>query len=221
MNTYKSILAAIIMVVLLTGCDGCQSENDRTPDDRDTIRHTEQSPPLPCVPNPDTSALDMQTIYQEQGNWCWAACGEMVMEFKGAGNMTQCDQVNDLLNARNCCQDPLPLECDSGGIPQFLRYGFSVDSILRALTWEETKVQIDCKQSPVCAIWNYTHGGSHMVVLSGYTKIDGEDYVIVRNPSQDFRGVLINFYKYPVYVEAGYYTHGMNYYDIAQIESPH
>ena len=195
----------MLMIAIFSGADCCDGSNGLQV----------------CSPNADTSALSMNTIYQEQDNWCWAACGEMVMEFKGAGNMTQCDQASDVVNPSNCCQDPLPSECNFGGIPQFLRYGFRVDSISRALTLKETKEQIDCKESPICAIWNYLFGGSHMVVVSGYTKIDGEDHIIVRNPSRNYLGVLVSFIPYPEYVESGYYTHGMNYYNIAPSESSH
>ena len=80
---------------------------------------------LTCTPNPDSSILPKKVIAQKEDAWCWAACGQMVM------NISQCFQANKQLNMGTCCHQPRPT-CDQGRIVQVNPglYGFDADSTI-------------------------------------------------------------------------------------------
>ncbi len=50
--------------------------------------------------------LDVPYFQQEQSEWCWAACTEMVATYLGIANVRQCELANFLHGQTNCCQEP-------------------------------------------------------------------------------------------------------------------
>ena len=68
---------------------------------------------------------------QETNMWCWAASGEMVMDFLGT-NVTQCDQANKRFGRNDCCNTPTPNACINGGWPEFDKYGFTFNTTANA-----------------------------------------------------------------------------------------
>ena len=68
-----------------------------------------------CDP-PVTTELQVTLRPQKTGMWCWAASGQMVMEYLGKP-VEQCIQANNRLNRSDCCKSPTPDECVMGGWP--------------------------------------------------------------------------------------------------------
>ncbi len=219
MNASKLILLTLI-TFCLWGCNGCDDDDNSGNTGTDSVPVPETTP---CVANPDSGSLAMNTYFQEQSNWCWAACGQMVMECVGDTLVKQCDAVNSRLGKDSCCSPDSSTVCNWVGYIEFEKFGFDVDSISKALTWDEIREQIDCKKSPICSIretrgWDF----SHMVVASGYTTAAGLRQVLIRNPSQDFTtqpAYLIPYHfsdsnPFEQYDSTTYYTHGNDYFNI-------
>ena len=100
--------------------------------------------------------------------WCWAASGEMCMEFLGTA-VTQCDEANKQWGRTDCCNTPVPSACVNGGWPEFDKYNFSFDRTSNtALTWDQLKNQIYCLKKPIAFSWHWNGGGGHMMVARGF-----------------------------------------------------
>jgi hypothetical protein len=133
-------------------------------------------------------ALDMQ----EDGNWCWAASGKMIME-NYSQSVDQCREVDDRhsneLQGADCCAPQLALlrgqdgdPCNLTGWPEFCLHKIN-NSILKGkgLTWDELKTELGCRKSPVAFSWMWdTAGHGHMMVAVGYSS--DSNMVFVNDP---------------------------------------
>lgn len=145
--------------------------------------------------------------------WCWAASGHMVMSFLGE-DILQCTQANNRFGRSDCCDNPTPSGCITGGWPEFNKYGFTFDTTSNApLTWEQIQQQIFCFGSPVAFSWHWNGGGGHMMVLSAYSTVDGTHYVTVHDPWPPNAGDVY-LKTYSAYVSGPTYTHWDDYYNI-------
>jgi hypothetical protein len=155
----------------------------------------------------------MALIGQETSQWCWAASGEMVMEYHGA-SVAQCDEANKRFGRSDCCNSPVPGMCVMTGWPEFPKYGFTFANTSDApLTWEEVKNQIYCKERPFCVTWHWTGGGGHMMTCPAYCEVDGIRYVTINDPLPVNQGST-RILTYQRYVSGPGYTHWNDYYDI-------
>jgi hypothetical protein len=179
-------------------------------------------------------SLPVSLCPQETEDWCWAACGQMIMEYLGR-NVTQCEQVNNRYGRTECCSIDVSapkfgrfqndssvlayLNCARSGWPEFRKYNFAFrKKSNEALTWDELRNQLsagpNARGKPVAFSWRWNNGGGHMMVAKGYTTIDGTNYVIVLDPWPVNKGdeVII---PYSAYVDdPGRCTHWDDYYDI-------
>ncbi len=179
-------------------------------------------------------SLPVKLHPQETENWCWAACGQMVMEYLGR-NISQCEQANNRYHRAECCSDTLwkartgfskddgglitYINCARSGWPEFEKYEFAFKRTSNtALTWNELKTQLSggpaSKGRPVAFSWKWKRGGGHMMIAIGFTSIDGQNYVVVLDPWPANKGdeVII---PYSAYVEdPGKYSHWDDFYDL-------
>src|SRR5262245_11148967 len=94
-----------------------------------------------CNP-PNLSSVSATLRAQEQSNWCWAASGQMIMNFLGV-NVTQCQEANQRSGRTDCCSNPGG--CNFTGWPEFAANGFVFDLTSdTALTWAQVRSQIFC-----------------------------------------------------------------------------
>ncbi len=172
-----------------------------------------------CTPDPNGRYLSVTLRPQKDTNWCWAACGQMVMEKLGT-IVTQCEQVNDKLGRGDCCPASRPRACNCSGFPDFLKYNFTYDSTdHQALSWTNVKKQIDCEERPFCWAWKWKgQDAGHMVVISGYKIIDGVKTVKVINPYPRNEGDVY-YIRYVDYVSGEIYSHWKDFYNIKKISS--
>jgi hypothetical protein len=121
---------------------------------------------------------------QQTGMWCWAASGQMTMNFiHPASNVQQCDEANKRFGLTDCCNSPTPGHCVNGGWPEYNKYSFTADTTSDApLSWDQLTSQIYCSRKPFAFSWHWNGGGGHMMVATGYVIIDGVNYVSVNNP---------------------------------------
>jgi len=153
---------------------------------------------------------------QETSMWCWAASGQMVMEFLGH-NVSQCDQANARFGRTDCCNNPTPAGCIVGGWPEFDKYGFTFRTTSDApLTWDQARQQIYCGKKPFAFSWHWDGGGGHMMVMIGYVTVDGVNRVTINDPwSPNVGDQYIE--TYDAYVSGSGYTHWNDYYDITYV----
>ncbi len=155
---------------------------------------------------------------QQTSMWCWAASGQMTMNYlHTASSVQQCDEANKRFGRNDCCNSPVPNSCVNGGWPEYPKYNFSADTTSNApLTWKQIQSQVYCAKKPFAFSWHWNSGGGHMMVATGYVTIDGTNYVSVNNPWPPTSGVQ-EVDTYDEYVGgAGYdHTHWNDYYNIA------
>ena len=168
-----------------------------------------------CCNPPPIGSQPVALRPQETSMWCWAASGEMIMEFLGTP-VTQCDEANKRFGVTNCCNSPTPNSCVQGGWPEFNKYGFTfVRTSDTALSWTALKKQIYCKKKPFAFSWHWNGGGGHMMVVTGYVTVNGVNYVAINDPWAP--GVGAQYLKtYDEYVSGSGYTHWDDFYDITK-----
>jgi hypothetical protein len=157
--------------------------------------------------------------------WCWAASGQMIMDYLGHG-VAQCTQANNRFGRTDCpcgqCgsnPDATPA-CVQGGWPEFDKYGFTFKTTSDApLTWEALRAQLSnesgCKKTPIAFSWHWPGGGGHMMVAKGYVSLAGVNYVTILDPLSPCTGDerIITYDAYNAV--SGDHTHWNDYYDIA------
>ncbi len=160
--------------------------------------------------------LEIPAVMQETRMWCSASSVEMILSHLGR-QVTQCEQVNRILEGTDCCADAPPRECWRGGWPQFEAFGFAseqTDSSV-ALSWERLRGEIDSDR-PVAFSWNWRKGGSHMLVAVGYAE---PNWVYVNDPwpaNGDFSAGKgqHKIITYEEFVSGANHTHWRDYYEI-------
>lgn len=153
---------------------------------------------------------------QETSMWCWAASGQMCMNFiESSAAVTQCDEANKEFGRTDCCNSPTPAACVQGGWPQPDKYNFTFKTTSdAALSWAQVKDQIYCKKKPFAFSWHWPGGGGHMMVAIGYVTLEGTNYVTVNDPwAPNVGNQWVNTYDWYV-ASAGDHTHWNDYYDI-------
>jgi len=168
-----------------------------------------------CAPSPNANLL-VSLRPQNTVKWCWAASGEMCMEYTGNRRIQQCRQANNRLNRPDCCNINTPMNCIKGGFPEFEKYGFSANKTTnRELTWDQIKDQISCRRKPVAFSWHWWDGTGHMMVIRGYKTESGINYVYINDPAPAGLGGT-RFMPYSSYISSqGYYTHWDDFYNIS------
>lgn len=173
---------------------------------------------------------------QETQNWCWAASGQMVMDYLGH-DVSQCTQANNRFNRNDCCNIdlcPPPTEppqydivgncinCACPGWPEFDKYGFEFKRTHNApLTWAQIKEQLCkaeyCKAKPFAFSWHWPGGGGHMMVVKGYITLMKGNYVLVLDPWAPCYGdaVIMTYDYYNIY--PGHHSHWDDFYDVTFI----
>jgi hypothetical protein len=168
--------------------------------------------------NPGASAsLPVPLDGQQTAMWCWAASGQMTMNYiHPASSVQQCDEANKEFGRSDCCNSPVPNACINGGWPQYDKYNFSASTTSdAALSWGDVQSQLSCSQKPFAFSWHWNGGGGHMMVATGYLTIDGTNYISVNNPWPPTIGVQ-EIYTYDKYVGGPSYdhTHWNDFYNI-------
>ena len=169
-----------------------------------------------CTANQVIASQPVPVIGQETSQWCWAAGGEMCMDFLGT-NVAQCDEANKRFGMTNCCNNPVPNACVLAGWPQFNKYNFTVDvtSGGTPLSWNSLRHQIDCRKSPFCFSWGWSGGGGHLMVATGYFAVGGQNYVVINDPLPVGAGSQY-VRTYARFVSGPNYVHWIDHYNITK-----
>jgi len=151
--------------------------------------------------------LGLRYAPQAGRSWCWAASGQMVMEFLGApaGRSCQCRQVQAVLGATGCCAaadscvpaSEVPPRCDEPRWPAFVErpqaYAFEFRTTCDALPgrqddpgcdgspigWRALTVEI-CAGRPVIASFRIPGSAvGHTLVVKGFSTHGGRRVLLV------------------------------------------
>jgi len=189
-----------------------------------------------CLPG-SSSALPVPMYGQETDQWCWAASGQMIMDYLGT-TVAQCTEANDSFGRTDCCNDNggtcggmfsvlvyilNHAACINPGWPDFGNYGFDSTVLNDALSWNDLRKQLSdaphCRKTPVAFSWGWSGGGGHMMVARGYASVTvpmfgNFDVVAIRDPWPPCSGDS-KIITYGEYVERkGDHVHWSDYYDI-------
>lgn len=160
---------------------------------------------------------------QEQFNWCWAACGEMIMETLGT-RVRQCVQANDQFHCGgNCCNGAsVPKCCDTVGWPEFDKYDFSSKyRDFSGLSWQEIKDELSRPNSRPFAFANRERGGGvpHMMVAYGYVDAIVTREILIRDPWPPHTGDSRTI-EYDDYLGLGTSQHVRDYFAVESNPAP-
>jgi len=138
--------------------------------------------------------LGVPQKYQQQKNWCWAACAEMVLSYYG--HVTeQCHIANWLFNQALCCTSGSSDQCDKGcQVPDVCRvygnYGIkSAPSSGANVSFAMLQSEISGSR-PVEVGLSWRTGGSHLVIVCGWRTTSVGQYVRVNDPSSGPQSIL-------------------------------
>src|SRR5262249_53369087 len=101
----------------------------------------------PSAPIVAGRALNVPYRKQEQTNWCWAGCAQMVFAYRGK-NVAQCALANQLFGQSSCCQVPGSSLCNRGcAITEICRvyswYGVSCSYVGSNVPYSTLCMEID------------------------------------------------------------------------------
>lgn len=187
-----------------------------------------------CSPHPgvvygqllEFRILDAPLFAQQTRFWCWAAGGEMIMDFFGK-KVPQCEQANNRAKPKrsDCCLRPIPDGCLLTSWPDFLnnRFTFKSTPYKIPLKWKILKNQID-KNKPVGFSWLWLFESNtigHYMVARGYVILAGYRLVLVNDPApadkDKYKGGSFKIYSYDYYVSSPHrHSHWHDQYNITK-----
>jgi hypothetical protein len=134
--------------------------------------------------------------YQEQTEWCWAACMQMTLLGLGLSSPRQCQLAGMAFGppfpgadpGQGCCKSPSNSTCNQalpvervGG--EYSRWGIQPNKLdtpvsLETLIWEINNGR------PVEVGLSWDGGGGHAILVVGWDENDEGSFVIVNDPQQ-------------------------------------
>lgn len=116
------------------------------------------------------TTLNVSQKYQEETQWCWAACSEAILEYYGTSK-TQTEIAEygtEGVNTWNWLYGSTPGDPPRNGVDLILDYygSISSDPLDRYLSQVEVQSEIDYGRPSVIR-WGWDSGGGHIVVVYG------------------------------------------------------
>lgn len=143
-------------------------------------------------PLPDEEIINVPQIKQEQRNWCWAACAEMILYYyRGtAGTPTQqCKFADKLFCETECCSEPYSSACNRPCEIRDVSALYSSQGIHSKLVnnpvpFSTLQSEIgDGRPVEVAYFRRDSEEPGHLVIVRGW-RIDGnEEFVHVNDPA--------------------------------------
>lgn len=111
--------------------------------------------------------LPVQFRRQEADNWCWAACGQMLIDFYKARAVSQCLMASTHFGLA-CCPRPLDKDCDHGAWPEdvYPAYGLGLDRLGWPLDEHDLADELQ-RRAPVEVYYRWSGPGAHVALVVG------------------------------------------------------
>jgi hypothetical protein len=181
------------------------------------------SVPVSCQPLSSYMLPNFDFRPQQMPNWCWAANGQMAMNWVRPipGTVTQCREVNayaashsgsiNLHNA-DCCNPVGQSICNIEGWPEFEANHFDNTPQPGPLAFDEIKKEISCAKRPILFTWiDKLSGDAHMRIIVGYSS-EPANTVEVYDPAHN----SIKWLAYSTYANGNlFWRFGTSIYKIA------
>jgi hypothetical protein len=144
------------------------------------LRITNGKAIVPAPPPLGARVLNVAWIKQEQTQWCWAACAEMVLGYHGNLSVRQCDLANWLFGLSDCCTVPSSSLCNrpcqvADVCRVYNAFGVRCHSGSGTISQGAIRLELD-QDRPVEPGIAWNGGGGHVVVVRGYYD-DGKVHV--------------------------------------------
>jgi hypothetical protein len=130
--------------------------------------------PIPATPPSNADVLlSVPMWFQEETNWCWAACADMVVRYYNIGSVQQCQLANFVFQRTDCCVpggfSPCNYTCQVPDVPAIYGHFYLLcTSNSGTMTLAELKREIDhARPVEIAWQWSYVLRG-HVVLISGY-----------------------------------------------------
>jgi hypothetical protein len=144
--------------------------------------------------------LNVPYFRQEQSEWCWAACAQMVAGYLDNPNVQQCELANFLHKQTDCCDVPDSEACNQpcpyqgiGQVYSHLRINCISDPF-------PENAQVILREllagRPVEVGYLWLGGGGHVALIRGIT--DDGNYYAVHDPAFG-SGPVTPLYLYTAY----------------------
>lgn len=128
--------------------------------------------------------LSVPLISQKNCCWCWAASGEMVMTYTGHP-IPQCTQATYQFGAaagKNCCDQPTPGVCVSGGQIEIGHYGYTFQQVGSSTPLTDAQIENDIGTRHMPWMLNpHGPGFGHVTVGVGYATLGGALFLVAIN----------------------------------------
>jgi hypothetical protein len=127
--------------------------------------------------------LDVPYVQQEQNEWCWAACTQMVAAYLGQPDVKQCELANFLHGQTDCCQNPGSDQCNQPAplekvVPVYNHLNIHAIGEAHAETIAVMVRELNAKR-PVEVGFLWYGGGGHVVIVRG---LDEDGNFAVHDP---------------------------------------
>lgn len=140
--------------------------------------------------------LNVPFIKQEQTNWCWAACAEMVLEYYGNSSSDQCDFANWAFGGATCCTLPSSSLCDKPVKDKKItdlydHYNLKSSYVSADVPFGALVVEIEGSR-PIEV--GFTFSGNktgHVALVVGTDVINGKQVVRVNDPAEQASGGVL------------------------------
>ncbi|MEM7725857.1 MAG: papain-like cysteine protease family protein [Cyanobacteria bacterium P01_A01_bin.45] len=150
--------------------------------------------PTPTLGGASSVLVNFPEIIQEQSEWCWAACIQMVLKYvDNSDSTTQCKIVSQGLGISGCCNNLSSSICNKPlQVPkvkeEWEKNGFS--SIYNEFAIQFPTVVNEINQGrPIEIGWKYNGPGGHALLIVGYDK--NNEKLFVNDPRLDgYRGYV-------------------------------
>jgi ABC-type bacteriocin/lantibiotic exporter with double-glycine peptidase domain len=126
--------------------------------------------------------LNVPYVAQEQTEWCWAACTQMVAAYLNK-TVKQCELANFLHGQTTCCATPGSQACNqpapTAGVPQVYNH-LGINCITNTWPVSAAIVVNELQQGrPVEIGFLWFGGGGHVAIIRGVT---AQGYFAVNDP---------------------------------------
>ena len=142
--------------------------------------------------------IDM--IYQQQSEWCWAACLEMILKSCWSDASNQCELAGNAFDVEGCCRSPADRLCNRP-LPiwridsELANYG--IHSVFHAARVSEERLidEVTWNRPVLVGLrFDWPDGGTsgHALLVVGWDKNQDGRFLIVQDPA---RGIGSDWYE--------------------------